>query len=272
MGRIEKALSKVAKESSSHDKDSPVPISGSVDAAADDIDFSKLPNLTPDQECLIKNRIVAAQPDAPARAVYKVLRTRVLQRLRTSNWNVLGVSGTGPGEGKTMTAINLAYSLAQNVNHRVILVDLDLRRPSIHSYLGIAPKHDLTKFLNGSEKLADILVRPGESRLAILTNQTTFRDSSEVLSSPKLVSMIHQLRNLGPKTITVIDLPPILAGDDVLAFSPLIDALLLVVAQGTCRRDHLVQVQELLHDTAILGAVLNRSREKSATSGYYEYY
>ena len=200
------------------------------------------------------------------------MRTRVLQRLRAAQWNVLGVSGTGPGEGKTVTAVNLAYSLAQDVNHNVVLVDLDLRRPSLHTYLGLEPKYDLSDYLNGTADLDEILVRPGEDRLAILTNQTTYRDSSEVLSSPELVALVHQLKNLGPKTITIYDLPPALAGDDVLAFAPLIDALLLVVAEGACRRDHLAEVNELLKDTNILGAILNRSREKSPSSGYYDYY
>jgi len=236
------------------------------------VDFARLPSINPDEECLEKNRIVAAQADSPQRAVYKVLRTRVLQRLRASEWNVIGVSGTGPGEGKTVTAINLAYSLAQDVNHHVVLVDLDLRRPSLHTYLGIEPNRDLSDYLSGTTDLDQILVRPGESRLAIMTNQTTYRDSSEVLSSPELGSLVQKLRNLGPKTITIFDLPPALAGDDVLAFAPLMDALLLVVAEGKCRREHLVEANELLQGVNILGTILNQSREKSPSSGYYDYY
>ena len=154
---------------------------GGFDADEGLINFARLPSINPDEESLEKNRIVAAQADSPQRAVYKVLRTRILQRLRASEWNVIGVSGTGPGEGKTVTAINLAYSLAQDVNHHVVLVDLDLRRPSLHTYLGIEPNRDLSDFLSGTTALDQILVRPGESRLAIMTNQTTSRDSSEVL-------------------------------------------------------------------------------------------
>ncbi len=278
MGRIAKEIARASrataakrasrKESS---KENSLTVTGGVAAATDGIDFGLLPNINPDEESLAQNRIVAALPDSPERAVYKVLRTRVLQRLRASQWNMIGVSGTGPGEGKSITAINLAYSLAQDVNHRVILVDLDLRRPSLHKYLGLEPKYDLSDFLKGTSKLDDILIRPGESRLAIMTNQTTYRDSSEVLSSPELGALVDQLRNLGSKTITVFDLPPALAGDDVLAFAPLIDALLLVVAEGSCRREHLIEVNELLKDINILGAVLNQSREKTPSS-YYDYY
>jgi protein-tyrosine kinase len=272
MGRIEKALKKGNRTTSRRKKDAPVPITGSVDNATESIDFSRLPNVIPDEELLVANRIVAAQPDAPERSVYKVLRTRVLQRMRAAQWNVIGVTGSGPGEGKTLTAINLAYSLAQDVNHSVILIDLDLRRPSIHTVLGLEPKKDLSDFLDGSAKLEEILVRPGEDRLAIMTNQATHRDSSEILSSPEIGWLTGQLRNLGPNTITIFDLPPVLAGDDVIAFAPLLDALLLVVGQGTCRRDALVETHELLQDANILGVILNNSREQKTKSEYYDYY
>lgn len=279
MGRIAEELAKASKSGAKKDaskkglrKGKSLAVTGSFSANSDGIDFARLPSINPDEDCLSSHRIVAAQTDSTDRAVYKILRTRVLQRLRASQWNMIGVSGTGPGEGKTVTAINLAYSLAQDVNHNVILVDLDLRRPSLHTYLGVEPKHDLSDFLKGSKDLEEILVRPGEKRLAIMTNQTTYRDSSEVLSSPELGALVHQLKKLGPKTITIFDLPPTLAGDDVLAFAPLVDALLLVVAEGTCRREHLAEASELLKDVNILGAVLNRSRERSPSSGYYDYY
>ena len=105
-----------------------------------------------------------------------------------------------------------------------------------------------------------------------MTNQTTHRDSSEILSSPEIGWLTGQLRNLGPKTITIFDLPPVLAGDDVIAFAPLLDALLLVVGQGTCRRDALVETNELLQDANILGVILNNSREQKTKSEYYDYY
>jgi len=238
----------------------------------DAINFAELPTLKPDDDLLEANHVVSVQPDAPARSIYKILRTRILQRLRSSHWNILGVTGSGPGEGKTLTAINLAYSLSHDVNYRVILVDLDLRRPSVHTALGIEPTKDLNSYIEGKASLKDVLVRPGEERLAVLTNQTTHRDSSEVLSAPVIVDLVNEFRSLGPNTIVVIDLPPVLAGDDVLALSPLMDAILLVVAEGSCKREYLAGMQELLNESDVIGAVLNRSREKSSSMEYYGYY
>jgi len=268
MGRIEEALKQAGREKSGR---SAVPITEAIEPEHN-IDFSKLPVVVPDEDCLAEYRVVAALKEAPERTAYKVLRTRVLQRLRASKFNIIGVTGAGPGEGKTLTAINMAYTLAQDVNHQVILLDFDLRRPSVHEYLGISPPKDLSDLLSGSAKLEEALVCPNANRLAVLTCQEPLRDSSETLSSPEMASIIHQVKTLGQRTITVVDLPPALASDDVIAFSPLVDALLLVVGQGRCRREDLRETQELLRESEILGVVLNRSREKSAAAGYYDYY
>ena len=277
IGRIEKALeknrgSKSKKTASPRAKKSPVRIAKGIEKAYRSIDFSKLPVMAPDEECLETYRIVAALKNAPERRAYKILRTRVLQRLRASRFNLIGITAAGPGEGKTLTAINLAFSLAQDVNHQVILADLDLRRPSVHEYLGLTPKYDLTDLLNGSSKVKDVLICPNANRLAVLTNQTIYRDSSEILSSPEMASIVHRLKSFGQKTITIFDLPPVLASDDVIAFSPLVDTLLLVVREGRCHREDLRETQELLGDSEVLGVVLNGSREKSAATRYYDYY
>lgn len=268
MGRIEETLKQTRGEEPSR---SAVPITESVEAEHS-IDFSKLPVVIPEEECLEKHRIVAALNDAPERTAYKVLRTRILQRMRALHFNVIGVTGAGPGEGKTLTAVNLAYALAQDVNHHVILIDLDLRRPSVHEYLGIAPPRDLSDLLRGTAKLDDVLVCPNVNRLAVMTCQQPLRDSSETLASPEMANIIHQVKTLGQRTITIVDLPPVLASDDVIAFSPLVDALLLVVGEDRCRREDLRETRELLQESEILGVVLNGSREKSAAAGYYDYY
>ena len=108
MGRIEKALRRTAaanagKTKSSDKESSPVPITEDVEKANRGIDFSKLPVVVPDGDCLEKYRVVAAQTDVPERSAYKVLRTRLLQRLRASQFNVIGVTGAGPGGGQRLS-------------------------------------------------------------------------------------------------------------------------------------------------------------------------
>ena len=192
MGRIEEALTK--SRGAKRRKKSPISITEAM-VPEHSLDISSLPVMVPDQECLEKYRVVAAMQDAQERTAYKILRTRVLQRLRASQFNVIGITGAGIGEGKSLTAINFAYSIAQDVNHQVILADLDLRRPSLHEYLGISPPKDLSDVLDGSAKLEDVLVCPNANRIALLTNQSSHRDSSEILASPEPDLPVEELRS-----------------------------------------------------------------------------
>lgn len=229
--------------------------------------FAKATVLAADPDVLARNRIITNSQNNPARPAYKMLRTRLLQRMRSNGWTSLAVTAAGPGEGKTITAINLAISLAGEVNQRVFLVDLDLRRPNISKYFGIEPQHTLSDYLRGDATLEQILVSPGIDRLVIVPNDTVFENSSELLSSPRIVRMVDELRVSDPSWIVIYDMPPLLIADDTLAFSPSVDALLVVVAEGQTTQAEVSQVRELLKDANIVGTVLNKSQDASAV--YY---
>ena len=113
-------------------------------------------------------------------------------------------------------------------------------------------------------------MNPGVDRLGLLLNDASYVDSSELLSSPEMVDLVARLRQ-GPGRIVVFDLPPVLATDDMLAFAPLVDAVLLVVSQGTTKLDDLAAVKEMLQETNVVGTVLNRSSEETMPY-YYGYY
>ena len=217
----------------------------------------------------LQNHRVLKEEDVPASAAYKMLRTRLLQRMRRHGWTTLAVTGTCPDEGKTLTAINLSISMARDLSTSVILVDLDLRKPSISRYLGVYPRHGIGDVLQGAVDLERALFNPGIDRLALLLNERPFSNSSELLTSPQMHWLVAQLRQ-GDGRIVVFDLPPLLAADDMLAFSPLVDALLLVLAQGTTKQADLISAKELLQDVNVVGTVLNRSSENVAP--YYYYY
>lgn len=218
---------------------------------------------------LRQNRVVAADGyDEYARA-YKVLRTQVSQRMRAQGWRTLAVTSPGRGEGKTLTAINLSISMARDLSTSVVLVDLDLRKPSVSRYLGVYPRHGIGDVLQGAVDLERALFNPGIERLGLLLNERPFSNSSELLTSPQMSALVEQLRQ-GEGRIVVFDLPPLLATDDMLAFSPLVDAILLVLSQGTTKQSDLVAAKELLQDVNVVGTVLNRSSENVAP--YYYYY
>jgi protein-tyrosine kinase len=229
-------------------------------------EIERLEWVQPDVDLLEQNRIVIDERSS-ASAAYKVLRTRVLQRMRRNGWKTLAVTGTCPNEGKTLTAVNLSINLAWHLTTSVVLVDMDLRNPSIHRYLGIDTRFGVMDYLNGDVPLVRAGVRPGIERLGVIMNDRPVANASELLSSPEAVQLIEEVKR-GDDRIVIFDMPPIFAGDDVLAFAPLVDAVLIVLAQGTTNRASLLPLRELLQNVNVIGSVLNRSSERVAPYYY----
>jgi protein-tyrosine kinase len=226
-----------------------------------------------DSEVLERNCILPQVADEGALRAYKILRTRVLRRLETNNWHTFAVTGVTAGEGKTLTAINLAIALAQDVSTWVFLVDLDLHRPRVGEYLGLGgarTQRGLSDYLINGASLESVTYSPGMERLAVIPNFQTVSNSSELLTSPRMQELMRELEGERPRRIVVFDMPPVLASDDVLAFAPQLDGLLLVVAEGTTDRSQLRRAKEVLAEMNLLGVVLNRSAERN-DQAYYSY-
>jgi protein-tyrosine kinase len=243
----------------------PAPAPASVPA----FEIDRLEWVQPDIDLLEQNRIVIDER-SPASAAYKVLRTRVLQRMRRNGWKTLAVTGTCPNEGKTLTAINLSINLAWHLTTSVVLVDMDLRNPSVHRYLGVDTRYGLMDYLNGDVPLVRAGVRPGIERLGVILNDRPVANASELLTAPETIGLIDEVKR-GDDRIVIFDMPPVFAGDDVLAFAPLVDAVLVVLSQGTTKRLALLALRELLQNVNVIGTVLNRSSEKVAPYYYGQY-
>lgn len=211
-------------------------------------------------ETLSRNRVISPTDTGPAIGAYKVLRTRLLQVMSRNDWCALGVTSPRAGEGKTLTAINLAISLALDVNHTVLLVDLDLRRPSVHRYFGLEESRGLGDYLKENCDLRGLLFNPGIDRLVVLPGGAPVENSSEMLTSPRMVDLAREMKARYRSRVVLFDLPPLFAGDDVLAFSPRLDAVLLVAEEGKTRKGDLETAATMLRDIPVLGPVLNKSR------------
>lgn len=218
-----------------------------------------------------ESRVVLSEnQEAGVRSAYKMLRTRTLQRMRSNGWQTLGVTSALQGDGKSLTSLNLALSLARETTLSVILLEFDLRRPSICQQLGVEPVRGLPDYLEGTASIEEVLFRPENTeRIAILPNTEVYENSSEVLSSPKIAQLVDVLQTDDPGRILVCDLPPYLVADDVLAFAPMVDAFLLVVSEGVTGRQPLRKSIDILNELPIMGVVLNRSEEVSAGHYYY---
>lgn len=223
-----------------------------------------------DQQRMADNCILLASTDDHASRAYKILRTRLLQRLTSMNWQCVGITGAMSGEGKSLTAINLAIALARDVNTHVVLIDADLQRPTIAERLGIQFDHGLTEYLTGKAELNQVLYQPGVERLFVLPNRPTGGNSSELLASPRMDELLRQLRSAQPQRIVLVDLPPVLSSDDVIALAPRTDGMLLVVSQGHTERTALESAKTVLQEMNLIGVVLNRSDEANRHGyGYY---
>jgi capsular exopolysaccharide synthesis family protein len=189
-----------------------------------------------------------------------MLRTQVMHRLRENNWNVLGVTSPGEGEGKTLTATNLAISIAMETTQTVLLVDADLRNPSAQSLFGLEGLRGLVDYLLDDVPVSELLLHPGIDRFAFLPGGRSLAHSTETLTSPKMTALVRELKHRYASRIIVFDLPPLLRVADVLAFSPYTDALLLVVEEGhTTTEDVERAVQLVKGATPVLGTVLNKA-------------
>jgi protein-tyrosine kinase len=259
MERIKQALDKARQERASHPATQVVEMARP--GSAQEVQYTRTRTVKVPRNVLQENRIITGLGDGPFSDAYKILRTQVLQRLRDNGWNVLAVTSPGADEGKTLTAINLAASLAMEVDYTVLLVDANLRHPSIHEQLRLPQGKGLSEYLLDDEPVENLLIHPeGFDHLTILPGGRPLMNSSEMLNSPKMTRLVEEMKQRYPSRIVIFDLPPVLNAADALAFSPYVDAALLVVEEGKTGRQDLERAVELLGGTNVLGTVLNKSQ------------
>lgn len=215
--------------------------------------------LSPDR--LRRNRILTGKDHDDATSAYKILRTQVLQRLAASGGTTLAITSPGTGQGKTLTAINLAMSLAAKVDYTVLLVDLDMRRPSIHRYLGLTVERGIGDLLTGEATITQVLVNPGIERMVVLPGKDRVHNSSEMLASPRMSRLLTDFKTRYRSRLVIFDLPPVLVGDDALAIAPQMDAVLMVLDEGRTKKNEVTRAMQILKSSNVIGTALNRSRE-----------
>ena len=229
-------------------------------AGTDSIDYLNIRSVPLDKALLRKNRILSGHEPAVFRESYQLLRTQVLQRLKENHWNVLAVTSPRATEGKTLTAINLAISMAREVGYTVVLVDANLRSPTMLQHLGLPEHPGLSDYLTDVIPLEELLVRPYYlDDLVVLPGGRPVENSAELLNSPKMERLVADLKASADKCVVIFDLPPVLGTAETMAFSSHADAALLVVEDSVTTRTDLVHAAELLGSTNIVGTVLNKA-------------
>jgi capsular exopolysaccharide synthesis family protein len=213
-----------------------------------------------DNKQLREHRVIAASEHDERVGAYRQLRTLILKTMRDNKWMSLAITSADEGAGKTLTAANLAIALSKDVNTTVLLVDLDLKKPSVHKILNLDPDKGLVDFLQGTAELEEIVYSPGIDRLAVLVGRSTGKYSSELLASPKMKELMRDLCQQSATNITIFDLPPLLRNDDAILFAPFADATLVVVEDGVTTEDGLERSLQLLSKANVIGTILNKAR------------
>jgi protein-tyrosine kinase len=214
--------------------------------------------------------VAISQPRSAYCEQFRSLRTRILQAGEKMQMRALVVTSSGVGEGKTLTALNLGWLLAQTDGVRALVIDSDLRRPCATDYFGIDANVGLSEVLGGQLNLDDAIVRLDPSGLHLLPGGQPRDDVAELLSGPTYARVLQQARRMFDYII--IDAPPLGIFTDANVLMSRADGAMLVVRSGKTRYSAVDKLLEQIPREKVLGVVLNRAEEQpEATSYYYQY-
>lgn len=211
--------------------------------------------------------IAVSQPRSAYTEQYRSLRTRILEAGERMQMRAFVVSSVGVGEGKTLTALNLAWLLAQTEGVRALIIDSDLRRPCATDYLGIDVKMGLSEVLGGQLRLEDAIVRLEPAGLHLLPGGRPRDDVAELLSGPSYARILNEVRRMFDYII--IDAPPLGIFTDANVLMSKADGGLLVVRAGKTRYAAVDKLLEQMPKERLLGVILNRTEEQPDAASYY---
>jgi protein-tyrosine kinase len=232
---------------------------------------SRFEELELNPDLLQSKRIVAFNGADLRSRPYDMLRTQVLQAMGVGGWQVLGVTSPTPGCGKTVTATNLAFSIARQRDQSVVLIDADLQRPQVANSLGLQVRGGgLLDILEERTNFQDatVPIRVGRQRLAVLPT-SAIKVSSELMGSRAMRDLLQDINRNYKSHIMIVDLPPLLVSDDVIAILPQIDCVLLVAAVGQTKVSEIVECNRHLQSSHLVRVVVNKSRGTDSKDYYY---
>jgi non-specific protein-tyrosine kinase len=210
--------------------------------------------------------VAALEPHSPVAEQYRAVRTRIAQLEHDRYYRAILVTSPSAGDGKSVTSLNLALAMAQEFHRRVLLVDADLRDPSLHRLLGLPGRPGLSDVLSGAVPLDDALVTVAGCRLTFLPAGSPVDRAAEILGSAEMRRLVDALRTQFDRMI--FDTPPASPLADVGALAPLADGVLMVVRAGRTPRPAIDRAIEDVDSARIIGLVLNDVEESDSVYSY----
>lgn len=223
-----------------------------------------------DRTTLIGNGIFGFEHlDIRARS-FAMLRSQLMTRFHRQGGRILAVTSSQPGNGKTYITANVAAALSRI--HPTILIDLDLRRPTLAARFGVTPIAGVDDYLVGDARWEDTALRIASVDLAIHGVRVPRADSATLLASDRLATVFEAIHALPGSPICIVDTPPILLLDDILLIARNMDGVLMVVEEGSTRGVDITDALRILSPTPIIGSVLNKSLSSERVKSGYGYY
>jgi protein-tyrosine kinase len=265
MSRIEEALEKANKLRGT----------GNIDAAPAEAASAAVNNFagtTPPIRVDNPYLLTITEPDSPVTEEFRKLKSVIVNITKKGTFkNALMVTSSVAGEGKSLTALNLAITLAQEYDHTVLLVDADLRQPSITDYLGIPPQTGLSDCLSNGNDVGSVLIKTGIGKLMILSAGSRVSNPVELLSSNKMKVLLKELKHRYSDRYIIIDTPPVLPFAEAHAIGSMVDGVIFVVKERHAPVGSIKDALSALKDMNILGVVYNDVDVEHGDS-YYRYY
>jgi len=224
--------------------------------------------LSPDNPFLVNLN----DPHSPTAEEYRKLKS-VLVKMTTGEVfrNCLMVTSSLPSEGKSLTALNLAVSMAQELDHTVLLVDADLRRPSVHRYLNVEQGVGLAEVLKGEAQLGETIIPTGIGKLSIIRAGRLIDNPAELFSSQRTKAVLRELKSRYPDRYIILDTPPVLPFAESRTLAHLVDGVLFVVMERLASQANVKDALYSLKGCPLLGTVYNAALVDNH-DGRYSYY
>jgi len=289
MKDISKALEKAQKEHPENQDNNHIPVKdqpmqppgpikpqsraqepGMKPALSKESDHQKSTVIKVREDILRDNRLMSYFGSSFISDQYKIIKTKILEKTKNEGLNTILVTSAFKGEGKSLTAANLAISLAKEVANTVLLVDADLRNPTLHSLFGISPQAGLSDYLLHDVPLREIFIRPGIDKFLFLPGHASIDNSSEVVSSPKMENLVKGMKGRYSDRYVIFDAPPVIESSDSLILSRYVDGVILVVEAGRTQKSEIKKAITLLENRNLIGLVLNKG--EIPEKRYYRYY
>jgi len=243
----------------------PKPANTSVENA-----WEELLMLEPTMERLRAQRIVTVEKGREA-SQFDKLRTRMLHHMQANGWRRVAITSPGPASGKSTTVLNLGFSLARQMTSRVIISEMDLRKPSLRRILQLQTERDFTEVVRGNGTFEEHGVRLRRN-LALGMARNAAEDPAELLQNPALSTCLDSIQETYDPTIMLFDMPPYQVSDDMMSFTDKVDCVLIMAAAEKTKMSELdLCEREISNVTNVLGVVLNKCRYEAPESSY-EYY